>query len=520
MKSIRRLEIPVYPFLLALLSVLSMVSVNVSEIELFAAVRTLLFIFLFTAIVFLFYYLILRDNFKAALLTFISLLLFSTYGHIYDLLQQPILGVFLGQHSYIAGACLVILGLSIWSVIRTKHLAKWTWSLNLILSIAVLIPLFQIIAFYVRDAKANRDLSGMFNTEEQTPALSAVEKPDIYYIILDSYTREDALLSDLNFNNSSFINALSNRGFYLADCSRSNYAHTRLSLSSSLNMNYLPELGVDLSDNSRKMGSMNTLIQNSTVRKQLSYLGYQTVAFQTGYRFTDMKDADIYYKATSNILFSPYVEPFEFLFLKNSAFRLIMDTQTDFMDHYFQPVVFPFSGLKIRVLNIFNHLPEIPEIAGPKFVFVHLEIPHHPFIFMPDGSINPDKRYYPGVNMPGNELIKVGYVNQIKFVNSQIISIVDDILAKSKIPPIIILQGDHGLGSDNRVKILNAIYLPDGNTDSLYASISPVNTFRLIFNQYFGTEMSLLDDVTYFSDYEDKMELTLLGETSANCRVK
>ena len=46
--------------------------------------------------------------------------------------------------------------------------------------------------------------------------------------------------------------------------------------------------------------------------------------------------------------------------------------------------------------------------------------------------------------------------------------------------------------------ILNAYYLP-GHSDIAYPTISPVNTFRLIFNTYFGTDYELLPDTSYYS---------------------
>jgi hypothetical protein len=42
--------------------------------------------------------------------------------------------------------------------------------------------------------------------------------------------------------------------------------------------------------------------------------------------------------------------------------------------------------------------------------------------------------------------------------------------------------------------IMNAYYLPDGGSELLYDSISPVNSFRVILNRYFGMNMDLLDD--------------------------
>lgn len=47
------------------------------------------------------------------------------------------------------------------------------------------------------------------------------------------------------------------------------------------------------------------------------------------------------------------------------------------------------------------------------------------------------------------------------------------------------------------MKILNAFYLPGVNTDVLYPNISPVNTFRLVFNLYFNTDLQLLADESF-----------------------
>jgi hypothetical protein len=52
-------------------------------------------------------------------------------------------------------------------------------------------------------------------------------------------------------------------------------------------------------------------------------------------------------------------------------------------------------------------------------------------------------------------------------------------------------------GSD-MFKVLNAYYMP-GYTGQLYPSISPVNSFRIVFNAYFGTDLPLLKDTSYFS---------------------
>ena len=108
---------------------------------------------------------------------------------------------------------------------------------------------------------------------------------------------------------------------------------------------------------------------------------------------------------------------------------------------------------------------------------------------------------------------------------------VNEILKNSETSPIIVIQGDHGPASTatdhlsrlpghdhdhgdstwvenptnnmikERTRILNAYYLPSGGNRLLYDSITPVNTFRLIFNYYFNTNYELLDDSTYWSSY-------------------
>jgi len=140
-------------------------------------------------------------------------------------------------------------------------------------------------------------------------------------------------------------------------------------------------------------------------------------------------------------------------------------------------------------------------MPGPQFAYVHLILPHPPFVFGPDGEYtnpadfwNKEKKYAP-------DKFKIGYVNQVIFLNTKLLEMIDTILAESDTPPIILLQGDHGPWSQPNPQhffILNAYYLPDHTTE-LYPQLSPVNSFRIIFNDYFGGSYDMLPDVTYYS---------------------
>jgi hypothetical protein len=112
------------------------------------------------------------------------------------------------------------------------------------------------------------------------------------------------------------------------------------------------------------------------------------------------------------------------------------------------------------------------------------------------------------------EFVK-GYRDQAAFITRRIEETITEILARSPEPPIILLQSDHGseLNLDmtdvkntdvkERMTILNAYYFPDQKYGALYTGISPVNSFRVVLNTYFGADLNLLPDRSFFSTWAD-----------------
>jgi hypothetical protein len=85
---------------------------------------------------------------------------------------------------------------------------------------------------------------------------------------------------------------------------------------------------------------------------------------------------------------------------------------------------------------------------------------------------------------------------------------------------VIIIQGDHGginAPPDGRMKILNAYYFPEGGNQYLYQSISPVNSFRVLFDAYFNGNYPIIADISNFSVYQKPYEYTIIQDKRTGC---
>jgi hypothetical protein len=378
--------------------------------------------------------------------------------------------------------------------------------------VLVVLPLLQIAGHFVKDALFTFETRQQFqNSDETIPDLVPPETlPDIYYIILDSHTRSDALQDDFGYDNTPYLDMLRDSGFYVAGCSRSNYSFTLGSLTTALNMDYLDKLLASSSG----QDNIWVLLKQSRVRQWLEEIGYKTVAFDTTYDWSRLSDADIYLRLGSDAGIMQGVTPFEAILIKSTAGLILADSQSQLLRARFEQVNFPYSFYMSSQRFILDQLPTVPSYPGPKFVFAHIIVPHPPFIFAPDGSLVDDPRYYDGENaMPNDDsYIDTGYVNQVQFIDQKIVEIVQTIIADSQVPPVIIIQGDHGWRDDNRYGF-NAYYLPGISNEEMpiYENISPINSFRIIFNAYFAAHLPLLEDISLDSDDQ------VVPETSPAC---
>jgi len=329
------------------------------------------------------------------------------------------------------------------------------------------------------------------------------------------FARNDAILKETEYDNTQFLAQLKEAGFYVADCSRSNYASTQLSIASSLNINYLEDIQEGMTDRQMLVTPMN----DSLIRKSLEQLGYQTIVFDNGFGLPEIQNAFLTIKPDKVFFLFEHNNPFENLIVKNSLLRIFYDVNLGPLSSMFDKLFFPYWQHVEAQKNIFDQLPTDPGLEGPKFVFVHIMMPHPPYLIHEDGQIETNSDYYrEALGQPINEeLYLKGYLMQVKYVQNRLLETVKQIINDSALDPVIIIQGDHGIRYENRLDILNAYYVPQSVADKLYPGITPVNTFRVILNGIFGSDYEQLPDVSWYSEYPEWFDMEIKLEQNPAC---
>jgi len=475
-----------HPFILAIYPILFYYNLNKHEIW-FSETLIPMAALLFAALIsFFLLKIIFRETTKAGILTSFILILFFSYEAIQTrVVDSKIGGLILNFDpnlfwSYGILLILATTGLCFWG---RKH-RKVTGYLNVVSVVLIAFPLMGLANHKISSQK-DKFFSPIQPNQAAIPDNFnyASPKPDIYYIILDAYMRDDVMNEFWGFDNSEFINSLESRGFYVVPKSRSNYQQTVFSLASSLNMEYLPtNLGIDTTHQINNIPLIESVERNRVVNFLKS----------VGYLYVHLSDdaAETKKSGQADIVITnrKYISFFSQYLLSKTILKKVkfysLDTIQDKRDN---------------ILYGFNKLEEIPKNNNPTFTFAHFLMPHSPQAFDKNGDI-------PIQSTPASEK----YFGEVLYANRKIHQLVDYILVNSETPPIILIQGDHGylapaakIPSAAQIKKgysnLSAYYLPGGGKDKLYETISPANSFRLIFDHYFGTQLGLIEDKSFYS---------------------
>lgn len=495
--------LPIFSFLLGLFPLIYLWNSNKNQIYPRDTGLAFLLTAAFIIIVWLIFLLIYRQPVRASLGSSIVYILFFSFGHVFNLIaQSPQLLAAFGFMKLLA--LYILLGAAAFYALHRVRMvpAATVQALNLITVILMAFNLFQIS----QSEAAKNQKSAPMNAAQPSASEGSVTKgqstrPDIYYIILDAYSRQDVLKKITGFDNSEFINALRDRGFYVADCANSNYNGTLISMSSSLNYAY-HDKNADLENEPELFNEL----KNNRIRYDLQKFGYKFVTTKGYSSFNDIQQSDIYlnYLEDAGMQDTLAQSRFTQMYLETTLLRpayelykldpakygrlagwlMLSDNEND----QNWEARFWYNQTKY----VFSSLEKFPEKDGPFFVYAHINAPHGPIVFDRNGNF----RFTPNADDKASL-----YVDTVIYLNSRVLELVDTLIKKSEVPPIIIIQGDHGahkLSSGvDRNKILNAYYFPQEMKDKLYSTITPVNTFRLILRDLFHQNIDLLPDTVY-----------------------
>lgn len=466
----------IFPFLLAFFPSWVIILKNYDEL-IFQDIIISLSIISISVIAWIVITKIIKNRNKAALITGVGVGFFFYFGYIQDWLGGITIFSFpINKTSVLVPISIIIFIITTIYFVKSRNNFKSAVKIANVLTITlVLVMLLQVVI----------------------PSAYA-EKPNVYHIVLDEYTDNEILLKKFNYDNEKFLKFLNENGFYVPNKSFSTWESTLGELASILNMDYQ-----QLSERNAVMRGLISdsfePLNNNKVMSIFSNQNYSIIETNSMLRWEDFSNVD------TKLCYGGHINS-EFLdqVLGKSIIRY-------FLAQYHNDV------RRDIIKCTFNELSEITtQNSGPKYVFSHIVIPHPPFLFGPNGeNVRPDHREISGLQSWENTQ---GYVNQLIYATNQVSVVIKNIV-KNDPNAIIILQGDTGTFtgiddvSERRMKdiyqahsILYAIRIPDVNN---LENVIPVNTYRIIFNNYFNMNYEYLEQRNYtFYDAYTWVEIT------------
>jgi hypothetical protein len=465
---------------------------NASILVVSSLVRMALFNFLIALILYVLALVVFKcKSVEIANRVFIFLIFFNTYGLAHKYFFR--LDRFQVEH-YTLLPLYVLVGLYIsWlvaKILSNSNQKVWDGTV-LILSALILFNLVKIIPAEFNKNKAIPVGSTLSEVTSVEGSAVKEQYPDIYYIIFDEFAGFESMRHYWNYNGvNDFVNFLESKGFFIAEQSHSGTIDTLQIMTSRLNYQEYP-LGAEYLD------TYYSDIANNKVMAYLKTMGYTTVVFdetRASFAYPAKPPINADYKleymtdsyADLGVLFDDYgvlVADNTMLFAFSKYYKIN------------NPVYQQHRGMIYYTINNIS----TRNIKSPKFVYVHLMLPHMPFMFDEDGNMIDQQQY----------LNWDYYLGNYKYTISVAEKLVTNIMSQSEPgnTPVIILQSDHGArnklaGDPNgealqnfpeefKTNIMFALFLPGYDMSTIPQDVNPINTFPIVFNHLFDADIPL-----------------------------
>lgn len=335
-------------------------------------------------------------------------------------------------------------------------------------------------------------------------------KPDIFLVTLDAYSGAGALASNYGFDNTPFLDSLRARGFRIPGTSLVNYPSTFLSVGSMLNRRYADDVARAAAPAFRDRDPAYRALEFNQTVSDLKSFGY---AFHyVGSSYPPMARNRNAEHSQKSLLASE----FETVWMSKTLVLPVAAV-------YCVPrgcgarAIFASEDAEGTERRIADFLAAA-EQSSPKFVYLHLMLPHRPFRFSPNCT------HRPPVWEVEDEEIRRLYLDQLGCTNRLVLGIVDGLRAAADAEAVILLQADHGFGrfgargpqrlSESRpdqvierFDAFAAYAAPGDIADSLALVETPVNLFRTLFRVLWNADEPPLSDRQYWSDVGRPLDL-------------
>ena len=372
---------------------------------------------------------------------------------------------------------------------------------------AFILLAFGVIGTVTADGAGSKTLARSALARELAVPIRAARTPatnvpprDIYLILLDGHSNARVRRDILNDSVTWFEDSLRALGFVIPPDAKSNYLQTILSLPSILNFNHVTRIANDAGARSTDYSLPKFLIENNRAARFLKSRGYKYLLFPSAWwdatQYSPLADSIWAAPSTFNVRDA----------LRRTELRSVVWGSTLLRPALRKP--------KLPDLRKFESLERVPSDTAPTFAFVHMLLPHLPFVY--DANCQPLAQPITDSEEKDSPAQRAAYLAQMRCVDRLTVDAVRTILARSSTPPVILILGDHGSRFSDvrfyehpesvsrefvqeRFGAFAAAYLPDGGGDAFERPITLVNVLRHVLSYYFGADLPPLPDDQYVS---------------------
>lgn len=462
------------------------------------------------AVIFLLSFPALKDSKKAGVFSFFVLTLFLIFGYLHDSVKSlPNAGYF-SRYTIILPALLLFLIVLLFLIRNNKKKFNDLFTfLNLLFVILILSEIPHSIKRYKLDQSVHNLIDFRFTAfDEYQPPIHLADsaKPDIYLLMFDALGSTKSIQTDLGYDNSELDSFLLNKNFFVAKNVKANYNWTIFSVSTMMNLEYLPHWISPVMNEPKvhfwgtesfKNNSLYQILKSENYRiHNYQPLSFDNTDWPGPSFFGFFKDQHYYFKTLPGRL-------------HRDIFWNFINTNISFLKQKQLSAIIKRNALQKQLLDTTIALVKNSCSLNPvpKFVYGHFMATHDPYIFDSAGNLLTDVQAL--ANNKKNEA--QNYFNQVKVADSIIRDLVIHIKQTNKKNTVIIVAGDHGFPTELIKKYgyafetYSSFYFPDHDYKNLNDSLQPINHFRVILNKFFGTGYPMLGDSTVVVTTENEL---------------